>query len=271
MSLSYPKTPTDTEPNTPNRDKNVVGVIALITSVIGFVFACIPGALIVGWILLPVAFILAIVGVALPGRRKGTSITALILSVVGTIVGVLVFTSAIFGAVDDAFNDSASAQDSGSAQTDGSVSQEKPVDDEEAQGSRENPLAVGDEFSTEDWTISIDTPHEATSDVLDENPFNDKPTDGFEYWIIPITATYTGDETGEPMLITTAFVSSDSHTYDAANSSCGVVPDPLDQAGELYPDATATGNVCLQVPAEADGLWSITADLLDDPVFFTTD
>ena len=36
-------------------------VAAMIVAIVGFIFACIPGALIVGWILLPIAFVLSIV------------------------------------------------------------------------------------------------------------------------------------------------------------------------------------------------------------------
>ncbi len=73
-------------------ERNVVGIIALIAGILGFIFACIPpGALIVGWVLLPVAFVLGVVGVCLSGKDKGTSIAAICLSIVGVIVGVVVF------------------------------------------------------------------------------------------------------------------------------------------------------------------------------------
>ncbi|WP_258934510.1 hypothetical protein [Nesterenkonia pannonica] len=39
----------------------------------GAVFACIPGALIVGWVLLPIAFILGLVSLFLRGRRRGAA------------------------------------------------------------------------------------------------------------------------------------------------------------------------------------------------------
>jgi len=76
-------------------------MIALIASIVGFIFACIPGALIVGWVLLPIAFILGIVGLFLSGKAKGASIAAIIISVVGAVVGAVVF----FTVVADAFND----------------------------------------------------------------------------------------------------------------------------------------------------------------------
>ena len=77
----------------PKKPLNVLGLIALITAALGFIFACIPGALIVGWILLPIAFVLALVSLFLKDKPKWMGITALILSIVGTIVGFAVFFS----------------------------------------------------------------------------------------------------------------------------------------------------------------------------------
>ncbi len=44
---------------------NIVALVAMIVAIVGFIFACIPGALIVGWILLPIAFVLSIVSLFL--------------------------------------------------------------------------------------------------------------------------------------------------------------------------------------------------------------
>lgn len=79
---------------------HVLGIIALVVAALGFVFACIPGALIVGWVLLPIAFILSIVALFLKGK-KWPAIIGLILSVVGTIVGFIVFFFVIATAASD--------------------------------------------------------------------------------------------------------------------------------------------------------------------------
>ncbi len=73
------------EPSGPN----VLGIVALVIAVVGFLFACIPFVQVVGWILLPVALVLAIVALFLEGR-KWPAIAALIVSVVGAIVGAVV-------------------------------------------------------------------------------------------------------------------------------------------------------------------------------------
>src|SRR5690625_1251453 len=79
----------------PTPQKNGIGLAALIVAIVGFLFACIPGALIIGWVLLPVAFILSIVGLTRSGRKKGTSIAAMVISVIGTIVGFVVFATVV--------------------------------------------------------------------------------------------------------------------------------------------------------------------------------
>ena len=100
----YPPPPPPAGAQAPAKRNNIVGLIALIASIIGFVFACIPGALIVGWVLLPIAFVLGIVGLFLSGKAKGTSIAAIIVSIIGTVVGVVVFFTVASDAFKDAFN-----------------------------------------------------------------------------------------------------------------------------------------------------------------------
>ena len=89
-------TPVPSEPQaslspapTSKTPRNTLGLVALIIAVVGFIFACIPGALIVGWVLLPIAFILGLVSLFMKGRGKGLGLAAIILSVVGTVVAVV--------------------------------------------------------------------------------------------------------------------------------------------------------------------------------------
>src|ERR1700750_1929491 len=47
------------------RGTNPIGLSALVASIVGFIFACVKGVLVVGWVLLPIAFVLGIVGLFL--------------------------------------------------------------------------------------------------------------------------------------------------------------------------------------------------------------
>ncbi|MBM4546841.1 hypothetical protein GS457_19305 [Rhodococcus hoagii] len=250
-------------PEQPMKQKNTIGLIAVITAAAGFVFACIPGALIVGWVLLPIAFILGIVGLCQSGKVKGTSIAAVIVAVVGTIVGFIVFFAVVTDAVDDAFSESdLSAVEPNSGG--GSVTS---GNNEGAMGSRENPLPIGAMVVNNDWNIVLGTPREAGSEVSAENQFNDAPKPGMEFWIVPVTATYTGDDTGTAWVdLTIKFVGSDNKAY---SDRCGVIPDNLNDVDEVYPGGVAEGNTCVAVPAGADGLWSVSAGFTGKPSFFT--
>ena len=211
----YPPPPAG--PQVPAKRNNTIGLIALIVSVIGFVFACVPGALIVGWVLLPMAFILGIVGLFLSGKAKGTSIAAVIVSIIGTVVGVVVFLTVASDAFKNAFHKSdlsASSPTSADASEDGN----RP-------GSRENPLSIGETVKDHDWDVKLGAPREAWAEIAAENQFNDPPKAGMEYWVVPITATYTGDDTGNTAFnISVKFVGSDNRTYD---DRCGVITRPL--------------------------------------------
>ncbi len=252
------------------KEKNTLGLVALILSIIGFIFACIPGALIIGWVLLPVAFILGIVALFQP-KAKGTAIAAVIVSVVGVIVGVTVFLTVVQDAFEDAFSESdfSPSSESDASQSSPPASDTNSPDrasGEGDSGSRNNPLPIGSTVSNPEWEVTLGEPHEAWAEILAENQFNDPPEAGMEYWIVPITATYTGDDTGTPWIdITVEFVGSDNRTY---SDNCGVVPDQLMDVDELYPDGVATGNTCVAVPAGADGLWALSTGYIGKPTFF---
>lgn len=251
-------------PHRPEKQKNTVGLIAIIIAVIGFVFACIPGALIVGWILLPIGFILGIVGVCQSGKVKGTSVAAIIVAIVGTLVGFIVFFAVVTDAVDEAFSGSElSAADPNSPE--GSVAS---GDGKGTPGSRENPLPIGASVVNDEWDIVLGAPREAGNEVSAENQFNDLPKPGMEYWIVPVTATYTGDDTGIAWVdLTIKFVGSDNKAY---SDRCGVIPGDLSDVDQVYPGGIAEGNSCITVPAGADGLWSVSAGFTGKPSFFTT-
>lgn len=99
-----------TAPEPEKKPRNVLGIVALALAAVGFIFACIPGALIVGWILLPIAFILGIVALFQKGKPKWQGVTAIIVSVVGTIIGVIVFLVVAATAFSDAFDDTVTGE-----------------------------------------------------------------------------------------------------------------------------------------------------------------
>ncbi|MDW4574306.1 hypothetical protein R8Z57_16115 [Microbacterium sp. M3] len=244
-----------------------LGWVALGAAVLGFIFACIPGALFVGWILLPVGFVLGIVAIVLKGK-KWPGIVALVLSIVGTIVGFVVFFSLAAAAVSDAIGDSTGTSvtaPSEDAAADEAV--EEPA--AETGASRDNPAPLGSVISGDEWDVTVNSVTlGATDQVLAANMVNQSPEAGYEYILINVTATYTGADKGMPALTSVNYVTPDGVTIDGLDSFA-VAPEPLDTLSELYTGASATGNIALAVPsATADaGVLVVTPGILADDVF----
>lgn len=120
-------------------------------------------------------------------------------------------------------------------------------------GTRNSPVPLGQAQAVgTDWQVTVvgvDT--NATSKVLAENQFNDPPAAGRQFVIVRVAAKYVGNDTGTPWVdLETRFYGSTGNTYATYTDSCGVIPDPLRDVGELYPGATGTGNQCFAVPTD---------------------
>lgn len=279
------------EPAAPAPVKNTIGLVALIIAVIGFIFACIPGALIVGWILLPVSFILAIVALAQKGKKKGTGIAALILAVVGTIVGVIVFVVVAAGAISDGLDEELGSDeatvvdDQEAAPEDGDIAQDEPVDepaDELAEepaaqepepsgpeGTRADPLPFDAQIETDDWVVrftSFDS--DANAEVAAANMFNDEPTAGTQWIIVEAEATYTGDDSGNTFELTFDYVSADGTVIATHDSFAASLEPEFDGFAELFTGGTEAGKIAFLVPDSVDGLLRVTPSLFGDDVFF---
>ncbi len=246
------------------KEKNVLGIVALITSIVGFIFACIPGALIIGWVLLPISFILAIVSLFMKGKGKGMGIAGLIISVVGTIVGVVVFISVVATSFDEAF----SGGETTVATPEGT--EDEAGDGGEEQGTRANPYPIGTAITQGDWTVTINSVNlDATAEITADNMFNDAPDAGMVYILVNVTATYNGtDAEGASPWSTVNYVTVDGVTIDGTEKFISP-PDAFDITTVLYEGASTTGNVALQVPADTagEGVLAVNPTMMGDKVF----
>ena len=251
-------------PKTKKR-RNVVGLIALITAVAGFIFAVMPGAMIMGWVLLPIAFVLGIVALFVKGR-KGTGIAAVILSIVGTIAGVIAFTAVVGNAVDDAFG-SGDTTVVVEEQTDAAATEgEEEVAVEAAQGSRENPFPLNSTISSDDWTVTVNSfTADANQVVADAGSYNEAAPAGSHYSTVNYTVTYTGDESSYAAEVSVALVLSSG---EVVNSYDNIVL-LTDSMGidELYNGGTATGSVAFLVPDGAEFSIRVAPGMFADDVF----
>ena len=273
--MSAPLHVTPNAPAAPKQKNHTLGIVALVTAVAGFVFACIPGALIVGWILLPIAFVLSIVALCMKGKKL-FGILAMVLSVVGTIVGFIVFFTVVAGAVDEAFGGSeVSTVDSAIENEDIAIEEEaaEPVDEPAGpvEGSRENPFPLGTIVSNEEWEVSVNSVElGATEAVLAENVLNATPDEGDEYILVNVSAAYVGGGTGTPAVD----LGFDYVTVDGVKvgtlETFAVAPDAFDSLTELYPGGTITGNQVFAVPSATagEGTVAVRIGMFGDEVFF---
>lgn len=272
-SVPPPAVPATSAPSAPAEPKqrNVLGIVALAVAVVGFIFACIPGALIVGWVLLPIAFILAIVALFLKGKGKALALAALIVSIVGTVVGFAVFFSVVSTSFDNAFGGT-TAQVKQTDDVSKSSSSAKP-DDAAAEakvGTRENPAALGSDIVGKDFTVKINSVNLASTDaVMAANQFNEAPAAGNVYALVNATITYTGTDSGYAAQAQIDYVGADGKVYNSFDATA-VAPDPALGLDELYNGASATGNVVIQIPAAGDGLIRVAPGIIAEKVFVKT-
>lgn len=258
----------------PGGAKNsTLGLVALITAAVGAVFACIPGAMIVGWVLLPIAFILALVSLFQKGK-KTFGVVALILSIVGTIIGVIVFMTVVSGAVNDALGGSEVAIAQSVDETEQEAGDEDTGTNEPeadaAVGTRDNPVALGTLLETDKWAVTIDSVNlDGNQAVADANEFNDPPADGHKYIVVQLTATNRAAEPAYDSEVQVAFVSDSGEVFNSFDAMA-VAPEPMFGLNELYEGGSSTGNLVIQVPVDGAGLLRVTPGLLADEVFVKT-
>ncbi|GAA1182136.1 DUF4352 domain-containing protein [Nesterenkonia xinjiangensis] len=275
--------------------RNVLGIIALITAILGTIFACVPGALILGWALLPIAFVLALVSLFLKGKKRGAGIAGLIVSVVGTVIGVIVFFAVVADAFDDTFTDetivsapeegegddgeaASGAEDEAATEEEADVvassdDDEAPADDAE-QGTRANPYPLGSEITASDWAVTVNSVDlDATDAILAENPFNEDPEEGHAYILVDLSVQYIGDDPeGDIPMVSVDYVSAEGNTFRSSDMMT-VAPDSFDSMGTLYEGASTTGNIALHVPADGveDGVLKVSPGMFADDVFVAVD
>lgn len=262
-----PPAPEQPSPRKPKK-LNVLALVAMIVALVGFLFACIPGALVVGWILLPIAFVLSIVSLFLKGDKKWFGIVGLVVSIVGTIVGVLVFFAVVATSFDDAFG----GGDTVVTQPSDADDDAAPADDVEepaadaAQGTRENPYPLASTISSDEWTVVVNSyTADGNATVAAANQFNEAAPAGSHYEIVNYTVTYTGAESAYAAEVGIDLVTSAGNVVNSYDALV-VLADGF-SLDELYTNASATGSVAFLVPDGETVVIRVTPGMLADEVF----
>ena len=113
-------------------------------------------------------------------------------------------------------------------------------------------------------TVTSVTP-DATSAIMAENQFNDPPSQGSQFFMAALEATYNGAEASSTFDGSFRFkaVGPTNVSYSTFENSCGVIPDEISGA-EVFQSGTISGNTCWQIQSsDAAGLV-----MFDDPFTF---
>lgn len=264
------------EPAPKSSQTNALGIIAIVLGGIGFVLAFIPFVGVVGGFLAFVGLVLGVIGLFMKNKGKGTAIAGTAVSGLALILSIvmgLVYTAAFVSAVDDAVSvDDPVVQEPAADGGEAPVAEEEPAADSTL-GTRENPAPFGstvviDTFEGSVWEVTAAAPNlNATADVKAANQFNPDPAPGNQYAILPVTVTYVGEESGRPFDLSFTYVSPAGQSYEGAFVA---MDGQLSDVAELYKDASGTGNVIIEIPAEGaeQGTWGVEYIFGDEPIFF---
>lgn len=253
--------------------RNVVGIIALVCAVLGVVLSCVEGALLLGWLFLPIAFILSIVALVIKNKKRGVAIAALIASILGFILAPLVFIFVVGQAADEAFGGDTTVSDSTGEQA-SSLGAIGSTSDSGATsalgGSRDNPLPLGTTIEDNEWAVTINSVNlDGDAVVAGANQFNTPADPGKQYIVVNLTATLKADDgDGAIPMVDVEYVSRDGVTSNAYDKVISV-DNNFDGLSTLYQGASATGNMVFEVPADsaAEGVLAVSPGILSEKKF----
>ena len=249
----------------------VIGILALIGAFIPFVNYGSGLLAVVGAVLGLVALI--------QKRAKGTATAGLTISVIAVVLSVIMaiaYTASFAASVADSV-DTNSVAAAPAADAEPAEAPAEPAEPEaSAIGTRENPAPIGTPITlgatgAPEWEISLGAPTlNAAAEIAAENQFNEAAAPGFQYAMLPVNVKYVGPTSGNPSYeLTFKFVSAAGTTHEEYDQSV-VTPNDLSNTNDMYPGATATGNISIMVPS-ADiekGTWSVAGSMFSEDFFF---
>ncbi len=241
---------------------NVLALVALIVAAAGFIMACIPVTIIAGWIVLSIAFVLSIVSLFLKGDKKWLGIVALVLSIIGPVVGVVVF----LGAAAVAVNDALEKGEVTITDSEGPADAEDEDATDPGPGSREDPLAIGSEISNSEWTVVVNSVNpDGTAIVAEAASFNEPAPAGSHFEIINYTITYKGEGSATAFEVFVDAVTSGGNVITSYDHFV-TLPDEI-ALDELYAGGSLTGSAAYLIPDGETILVRVTPGGLADEVF----
>lgn len=279
MTTHYAPPPADYAPRQP---RSGIGITAMVLGIVALVLSFIPIIAFLSFVLGPLAVIFGIIAIVKKNSR-GAGIAGLITGSAGFIVvliGTLLFGAVITAIDDEMQEDETQIEEVEEAQEEQSEAAEAMEEEGDApepgaenngdEGSRSNPLPLGETVSNGTWEVTLnDVTLNADDQVAAENEFNETAPEGHHYALVNISVTYLGDDSEVPALdVDVAHVSGSGET-SAWHDTVVVTPDEFDMASELYEGGTEEGNIALAVPQDDDeGAFRVRLGVLSTEDYF---
>ncbi|THV31412.1 hypothetical protein [Glycomyces paridis] len=252
-----PPPPYPWQPRQPAQPSKTISILALVFGGAAVLFALIPVAgIFLGGMFGVAAIVLGILGIFKSHRLF--AIIGIALAVVGLIIAVVV-TVATGRAVEEFVEDFPTTygdEDTGdddATEDDGERKQDQVVDGTDPAA----PLPAGTVVDTGNWQVAVsDVTPDDTEELL-KDEFNLPPEEGFQFYRFHVEATYVGPSSGIAWLDLYFGAYIDSTVY---TEPCGYLAEDLAAAPEVYPDGTASGDVCVVVPTEGADAALITIE-----------
>jgi hypothetical protein len=118
-------------------------------------------------------------------------------------------------------------------------------------GTRESPIPLGQRATVGGWGVVVRSVRIASYDeMLAENSYNDPPIEGRSFVLVEVSLANQTDTEDTVVGALNFGVLGPSNVvvtdYDS-DTSCGVVPNQVDEYAEVFPGGTIRGNLCYQI------------------------
>lgn len=229
------------------KKQNVLGLVAFIVLMIAM------GAAVIGInaqatiLLFIVARVIAVAGIVTKNSSRTLPVTVLIIAVMYPLA---MLWSAVwnleFVSTDKSYED-----------------YPRPTPQSEIPEAEKAPLHIGEAFSTEDWSYTINSvDFDPTEEILAADPSNTPPEEGWKYIMVNITvkqALDSHDFSSAPGSIT--YIEPDGVVINP-NSPPQKLPNAFDGAPYFEPGESRTGNILFMVSADdpAQGQLAVVAE-----------
>lgn len=111
--------------------------------------------------------------------------------------------------------------------------------------SEQDTAEVGDTVQVGDWQVTL-----ADVDTDPDSVTGDPPADGNLHVLLTIEGTYAGDTTGDLHMDASWTIVTDNGEYSSVRDRCGMLEQPMRDAGDTDPGEQVSGQVCMTVPED---------------------